>query len=239
MLCFVGVELVEVLVVFYKNFNNYVCYFGCLVVELVKFELNGVIWVNQFDNVVNCQVYVEIIGFEIWEQIGGKVDGFICVVGLGGMLVGVVMVLQFKGVKIGLVDFEGVVLYSFYIEGVFDLFGLFIIEGIGQGCIIVNFEGFIFDFNYCIFDVEVLLVIFDLLEYEGFCFGGLLGINVVGVICMVCDLGFGYMIVMVLCDYGMCYQIKLFNLDFLCVKGLLVLDWMMCKFVVLLEVFED
>jgi cysteine synthase len=56
-------------------------------------------------------------GPEIWDQTGGKVDGFICAVGSGGTLAGVAMALQPKGVKIGLADPEGAALHSFYTTG--------------------------------------------------------------------------------------------------------------------------
>lgn len=43
---------------------------------------------------VNCYVYIIIMGLEIWEGMDGKVDGFICVVGIGGMFIGVGMFLK-------------------------------------------------------------------------------------------------------------------------------------------------
>ena len=55
---------------------------------------SGAIWANQFDNVANRQAHVESTGPEIWEQTGGKIDGFICSVGSGGTLGGVAMALK-------------------------------------------------------------------------------------------------------------------------------------------------
>lgn len=133
----------------------------------------------------------------------------------------------------------GVVLYSFYMMGELVFLGFLIFEGIGQGCIIVNFEGFKFDYLFQIFDEEVLLIVFDLLENEGFCFGGFFGVNIVGVKCLVKEMGLGYIIVMILCDYGMCYQFKFFNLEFLCEKGLLILFWLIDVLSSIFGVFED
>jgi cysteine synthase A len=220
MLRLAGAELVEVPAQPYKNPNNYVRYSGRLAAELAKTEPNGAIWANQFDNTANRQAHLETTGPEIWEQTGGKVDGFVCSVGSGGTLAGVAMALQPKGVKIGLADPEGAALYSFYTSGEFDSPGSSITEGIGQGRITANLEGFTPDMAWRIPDSEALPVIFDLLEHEGLCLGGSSGVNIAGAIRMAREMGPGHTIVTVLCDYGTRYQTKLFNPDFLRAKGL-------------------
>ncbi|MCV2447503.1 cysteine synthase A [Paracoccus sp. DMF] len=239
MLRLAGAELVEVPAQPYKNPNNYVRYSGRLAEELARTEPNGAIWANQFDNIANRQAHLETTGPEIWEQTGGKVDGFVCAVGSGGTLAGVAMALQPKGVKIGLADPEGAALYSFYTEGVFESPGSSITEGIGQGRITANLEGFTPDMAWRISDAEALPVIFDLLEHEGLCLGGSSGINVAGAIRMAREMGPGHTIVTVLCDYGTRYQTKLFNPEFLRAKGLPVPEWMARKPADLPEVFED
>lgn len=239
MLRLAGAELVEVPAQPYKNPNNYVRYSGRLAEQLALTEPNGAIWANQFDNTANRQAHVETTGPEIWEQTGGKVDGFVCAVGSGGTLAGVAMALQPKGVKIGLADPEGAALYSFYTEGNFDSPGSSITEGIGQGRITANLEGFTPDMAWRISDAEALPVIFDLLEFEGLCLGGSSGINIAGAIRMARAMGPGHTIVTVLCDYGTRYQTKLFNPEFLRAKGLPVPEWMARKPAKLPEVFED
>ena len=148
MLRLAGAELVEVPAAPYKNPNNYVRYSGRLAEELAKTEPNGAIWANQFDNVANRMAHIIGTGPEIWEQTGGKVDGFICAVGSGGTLAGVGMALQPKGVKIGLADPDGAALHSFYTTGTLASQGGSITEGIGQGRITANLEGFTPDFSY-------------------------------------------------------------------------------------------
>ena len=226
MLRLAGAHLVEVPAAPYKNPNNYVRYSGRLAAELARTESNGAIWANQFDNVANRQAHLETTGPEIWEQTGGKVDGFICAVGSGGTLAGVAMALQHKGVKMGLADPEGAALHSFYTTGDFDAPGSSITEGIGQGRITANLEGFAPDFSYRIPDAEALPVVFDLLEHEGLCLGGSSGVNVAGAIRMARDMGPGHTIVTILCDFGNRYQTKLFNPDFLRAKGLPVPGWL-------------
>ena len=220
MLRLAGAELVEVPAAPYKNPNNYIRYSGRLAEELAKTEPNGAVWANQFDNVANRQAHVESTGPEIWEQTGGRVDGFICAVGSGGTLAGVAQALQPLGVKIGLADPEGAALYSFYTEGELKSEGNSITEGIGQGRITANLEGFRPEFAYRIPESEALPVVFDLLEHEGLCLGGSSGINIAGAIRLARELGPGKTIVTILCDYGTRYQSKLFNPVFLRDKGL-------------------
>ncbi|MFV0384654.1 cysteine synthase A [Paracoccus sp. (in: a-proteobacteria)] len=239
MLRLAGATLVEVPAAPYRNPNNYVRYSGRLAEALAKTEPNGAIWANQFDNVANRQAHVETTGPEIWEQTGGGVNGFVCSVGSGGTLAGVAMALQPRGVKIGLADPEGAALHAFYTTGDFDSPGSSITEGIGQGRITANLEGFTPDFSWRISDDEALPVIFDLLEYEGLCLGGSSGINIAGAIRMAREMGSGHTIVTVLCDYGNRYQTKLFNPEFLRAKGLPVPGWMTGPAPQLPEVFED
>lgn len=233
-----GAELVQVPAKPYRDPNNYVRYSGRLAAELAKTEPNGAIWANQFDNVANRQAHIETTGPEIWEQTGGKVDGFACAVGSGGTLAGVGMALQPKGVKIGLADPMGAALYSFYTSGEFKSEGGSITEGIGQGRITANLEGFTPDMAYQIPDEEALPIVFDLLADEGLCLGGSSGVNIAGAMRMAKDMGPGHTIVTILCDYGTRYQSKLFNPEFLKEKGLPVPEWLDSGAIDLPEVYE-
>ncbi|CDN47614.1 cysteine synthase A [Neorhizobium galegae] len=226
-----GAELVEVPAVPYKNPNNYVKISGRLAEELAKTEPAGAIWANQFDNIANREAHIQTTAPEIFEQTGGKVDGFICAVGSGGTLAGVAMGLKARNpdIKIGIADPEGAALYEFYAHGEFKSEGNSITEGIGQGRITANLEGFKPDFAYQIPDAEALPYIFDLVEHEGLCLGGSTGINIAGAVRLARDLGPGHTIVTILCDYGNRYQSKLFNPDFLKSKGLPVPAWLVQK----------
>lgn len=226
MLRLAGAELVQVPAAPYKNPNNYVRYSERLANELAKTEPNGAIWANQFDNVANRRAHIETTGPEIWSQTDGKVDGFVAAVGSGGTLAGCAEYLQPKGVKIGLADPMGAALHSFYTTGTLASEGSSISEGIGQGRITANLEGFTPDHSYQVSDEEALPIVFDLLANEGLCLGGSSGINIVGAMKLARDLGPGHTIVTILCDYGTRYQSKLYNPDFLKSKGLPVPDWL-------------
>jgi cysteine synthase A len=228
MLRLAGAELIEVPAVGYANPNNYVKVSGRIAEKLAKSEPNGAIWANQFDNVANRQGHIETTGPEIWEQTGGKVDGFICAVGTGGTLAGVGIALRErnKNIAIGLADPMGAALYSYYTTGELKASGSSITEGIGQGRITRNIEGMKVDAAFQIPDEEAVPIIFDLLEHEGLCLGGSSGINVAGAIRLAKQLGPGHTIVTVLADYGNRYQSKLFNADFLRSKGLPTPAWL-------------
>lgn len=239
MLRLAGAELIEVPAAPYRNPNNFIHYSRRLAEAMARETNDGVLWANQFDNVANRQAHVEGTGPEIWEQTGGKVDGFICAVGSGGTLAGVSMALQPKGVKIGLADPDGAGLHSFYTTGEIAMSGGSIAEGIGQVRITKNLEGFTPDFSYNISDAEALPVVFDLLANEGLCMGGSSGINIAGAMRMARDMGPGHTIVTILCDFGTRYQSKLFNPDFLRDKGLPTPDWLDRAPASIPGVFED
>ncbi len=240
MLRLAGAELVQVPAAPYRNPNNFVRYSERLANELARTTNEGVIWANQFDNVANRQAHIDTTGPEIWEQTGGKVDGFICAVGSGGTLAGIGMVLQPKGVKIGLADPDGAALYNYYTKGELVMSeGGSIAEGIGQVRITKNLEGFTPDMSYNIHDSEALPQVFDMLEHEGLCLGASSGVNVAGAIRMAKDMGPGHTIVTILCDFGTRYQSKLFNPDFLREKGLPVPEWLDKAPASIPGVFED
>ena len=238
MLRLAGAELVEVPAVPYANPNNYVKYSARLAEALNGTEPNGAVWANQFDNTANRQAHVETTAPEIWAQTDGRIDGFTCACGSGGTLAGVAQVLQPKGVKVALSDPYGSGLYKLY-TGEQPPSGDSISEGIGQGRITANLEGFTPDFAYKIPDEEALPLIFDLLRDEGLCMGGSTAINIAGAIRLAKELGPGHTIVTILCDYGNRYQSKVWNPEFLRSKGLPVPQWLEGGRSDIPEVFED
>jgi cysteine synthase len=228
MLRLCGAELIEVPAVPYANPNNYVKVSGRIAESLAKSEPDGAIWANQFDNVANRDGHIATTGPEIWAQTNGRVHGFICAVGTGGTLAGVGIALKERSpeIAIGLADPMGAALYSYYTRGELKAEGSSITEGIGQGRITKNLEGFEPNVAFQIPDEEAVPIVFDLLEQEGLCLGSSSGINVAGAIRLARHLGPGHTIVTVLCDYGTRYQSKLFNPDFLHSKNLPVPAWL-------------
>jgi cysteine synthase A len=222
MLRLCGAELREVSAVPYKDPNNYVH-----VSERVAREI-GAFWANQWDNTANRDGHIKSTGPEIWEQTGGKVDGFTCAIGTGGTLAGVSTFLKSKNKKIrtAAADPEGAAMYDWIKHKQLKSSGSSITEGIGLGRVTKNIEGAPVDDAYRIPDSEALPLLFSLLKQEGLCLGGSSGINVAGAIRLARDLGPGHTVVTILADSGTRYQSKLFNRKFLESKGLPSPDWL-------------
>jgi len=223
-----GAILLEVPAVPYRNPNNYVKVAGRTAERLAREHPEGAVWANQFDNVANRHIHVRTTGPEIWDQTEGTVDGFVSAVGTGGTLAGVAEALRERNhdIAIALADVPGAALYSYYTTGELKAEGSSITEGIGQGRITANLEGFAPDQSYFIPDAESLAVSQQLLKEEGLALGLSSGVNVAGAIRLARELGPGKTIVTMLCDPATRYQSRLFNPEFLRSKGLQPPEWL-------------
>ena len=228
MLRLAGAELIEAPAVPYSNPNNYVRYSGRLAEALAKTEPHGAVWANQFDNVANRNGHYETTGPEIYDDLDGRIDGFVSAVGTGGTLAGVGMALKERDprIKIALADPMGAALYSYYTTGELRSSGSSVTEGIGQGRVTANLEGAPVDFAFQIPDEEALPIIFDLVVEEGLLLGGSSGVNIAGAVRLARELGPGHTIVTILCDSGARYASKLFNPTFLRSKNLPIPAWL-------------
>ena len=223
-----GAELIEVEAVPYSNPNNYIKQSKKIAEELSKKHKFGVVWGNQFDNIVNTKAHIETTANEIWSQTAGKVDGFTCAVGTGGTLAGVSIGLKNKNknIKIALSDPMGSSLYSYIKNNKLESKGNSITEGIGTGRITKNFEKAIVDYAFQTDDAEALKIVYNLIENQNIILGGSSGINISGAIKLANKLGKGKTIVTILCDDGRRYASKIFNKEFLKSKNLPIPKWL-------------
>lgn len=212
----------------YKDERNYIRTSERMAAEIAKKEPNGAIWANQFDNVANRQAHIDGTGPEIWDQTEGKVDAFVSAIGTGGTLAGVGMALKERNqdIQIVMADPYGSCMYNWFETGDLKSEGSSISEGIGQGRITKNLDDAPIDQAFQVSDVEMLEVVFDLLQHEGLCVGGSTGINVAGAMKTAKSLGPGHTIVTILCDYGTRYHSKIFNPSFLRERNLPAPPWM-------------
>src|SRR5260370_4764905 len=224
-----GAELVEVPAVPYANQNNYQHIGRRLAEQLREKEPSGVLFADQWNNLDNRKAHYVSTGPEIWQQTGGKIDGFICAIGTGGTVAGVATYLREKknDIVIGIADPKGAAMYNLFTHGQAKASeGGSITEGIGLGRITRIIEDIKVDKPYLIPDEEAVPLIFELAEHEGLCMGGSTGINVAGAIRLAKDLGPGRPIVTLLADGGSPYQSTLFNPRFLREKALPVPQWL-------------
>ena len=223
-LCGARLELVKALP--YKDPGNYVRFSETLSKKIRN--KNGVFWANQFDNKSNQKAHYLSTGPEIWSQLSGNIDGFVCSVGTGGTLSGVGNYLKSKNkqIKIAIADPFGSALFNYYKNGSLKSTGDSITEGIGQGRITKNLENLKLDECFQIDDNTALEEIFHLLKNEGLVLGGSSGINISGAIELAKKIGPNKTIVTILCDYGTRYQSKIYNKKFLKSKGLIYPNWL-------------
>ena len=223
-----GADLIEVEAVPYSNPNNYIKQSKRIAEELAKKHNFGVVWGNQFDNIVNTKAHVETTAEEIWSQTSGNIDGFTCAVGTGGTLAGVSIGLKNKNknIKIALSDPMGSSLYSYIKNNKLESEGNSITEGIGTGRITKNFEKAIIDEAFQTDDTEALNIVYDLIEKQNIILGGSSGVNIAGAVKLAKKLGKGKTIVTILCDDGRRYASKIFNKEFLRNKNLPIPKWL-------------
>jgi cysteine synthase A len=191
-------------------------------------ETPNAVWANQFDNIANRRAHICGTAEEIWEQTGGRIDGFTCAVGTGGTLAGVGLGLKAKNekIQIALTDPHGAALYSYYACGELKAEGSSVAEGIGQGRITGNLDGAPIDTQFRVSDEEGLEQVAALLCDEGLCLGLSSGINVAGAMHLARALGPGKTVVTILCDTGFRYLSSLYNAEWLRNKGLPVFPWL-------------
>ena len=223
-LCGADLRLVDALP--YKDPGNYIR-FSEKLSKTIK-NPNGVLWANQFDNLSNQKSHYLTTGPEIYKQLSGKVDGFICSVGTGGTLSGVSRYFKEKNKDfiIGLADPYGSAMYNYFKHGELKSSGDSITEGIGQGRITKNLENIRIDESFRISDYDALDIVFKMVKSEGLILGGSSGINIIGAIKLGKLIGPGKNIVTILCDYGTKYESKIFNKEFLRLNNLPLPEWL-------------
>lgn len=227
-----GAEVRLVPAVPFKDPHNYVHLARAQAEELNAGSPGRAWFANQFDNTANRDFHAATTGVEIWEDTGGRVDGFVCAAGTGGTLAGVGRALKARkpAVRVALADPAGSALAAYVNSGELSATGNSISEGIGSSRVTENFKGAAVDLAWTIPDEESVPLTHRLLHEEGWCVGGSSGVNLAGAIRLARELGPGHIIVTILADGGMRYQAKLFNPVFLRSKALPVPEWLEAAF---------
>jgi len=218
-----GATVYPVPAVAYENPQNY----NHLAKEHALTTPNSV-WTNQFDNPANRLAHIETTGPEIWSQLDGKVDGFVCATGTGGTLAGITRYLKEASdgaTECWLADPPGSVLHSYIQSGgkLAERGGGSITEGIGQGRVTDNLttEINLISNSLSIADEKSIEMVYRLLDEEGLYMGASTSLNVVAAKEMAEKLGPGKTVVTVLCDGAYRYADRLFSRKWLEEKKLL------------------
>ncbi|KAL4073949.1 tryptophan synthase beta subunit-like PLP-dependent enzyme [Scleroderma yunnanense] len=217
-----GAEVYPVPAVPYENPKNY----NHQAKEYAA-QLENAVWTDQFDNTANAYAHYLSTGPEIWDQMCGEVDGFVCSTGTGGTLAGTGKYLKEKSngkTQVWLADPPGSVLYTYISSGgkLTERSGSSITEGIGQGRVTANLGTFIKDLDGAlhISDEKSIAMVYELLDTEGLYMGASSALNVVAAVELAQKLGKGSRVVTILADGAYRYQSRLFSKQWLHSKGL-------------------
>ena len=179
---------------------------------------NGWFWANQFNNLANRAAHYKTTGPEIWEQTDGQVTAFVSAIGTGGTLAGTSAFLKEQNSKIVAVcaDPYGAAMWSWFKHHNLETKdGDSYAEGIGSVRVTNIVESISVDEAYRIADQPALTIIQHLLRDEGLFVGLSTGINLAGAVRLARHRGPGQIITTILCDSGVRYMSKLFNLEWL------------------------
>ena len=193
----------------------------------------GAVLPDQFEDTVNADAHYSGTGAEIWEQSGGRVDGFVCAAGTGGTIAGVSRALKEHApdCSIRLIDPTGSGLKCFVEEGEFASSGSCFIDGIGISRLTANFARARVDGAFRGDDREAVEMAHYLLRNEGLFVGPSAALNVVGAVKLARELASkaragasvdagAPTVVTILCDGGERYRSTTFNAAWLADKGL-------------------
>lgn len=170
----------------------------------------GAFYVNQYFNELNPEAHFNSTGPEIWNNMDGKIDTFICGIGTGGTISGVGKYLKQKNADINLIGVEpvGSVFKSYLETGRLVEASEFDIEGIGK-----NFIPGVLNFDYIdeviqVKEDEASKMVDILIRCEGILAGGSSGAAASAAIKYASSLKKSENIVVMLPDTGLKYLSK-------------------------------
>ncbi|EGZ09703.1 hypothetical protein PHYSODRAFT_318314 [Phytophthora sojae] len=186
---------------------------------------------NQFNNVANMRAHYEGTAPEIWQQVGGEIDGFVTSAGTSGTIAGMSRFFkeQNKSVKVWLIDPAEVANVAMFInnnrstgtmEDGYEMMptvkGSTIAEGVAALTSVThNLRQAIIDRGVTGTNQEIVDMAYFLLRNDGIFVGPSSALNVLGAVKMARELGPGYIIVTILADGGVRYGSKLYNEEWL------------------------
>jgi cysteine synthase A len=163
-------------------------------------ERTGGFWTNQLENAEQLGAY-HVMGDEIWQQTGGKVDAFVQSVGTAASVRGVAESLRARRAGIHIVAVEPA--ESAVLSG--HATGVHKIEGIGAGFVVPLWDPGVIDEIATVSTAEAKAMARRLAREEALMAGTSTGANLVAALRVAERLGPGATVVTVMCDAGIKY----------------------------------
>lgn len=186
-------------------------------------EVPGAWKPNQYDNPSNAQAHYETTGPEIWEQTEGKITHLVVGVGTGGTICGTARFLKEKnpGIKVWGIDTYGSVFKKYHETGIFDKNEIYpyVTEGIGEDFLPQNVDFSLIDHFEKVTDKDAAIFTKELTRREGIWAGNSAGSAIAGLLQMKDKLAKDDVVVVIFHDHGSRYLGKMFNDDWMRMKG--------------------
>ena len=178
---------------------------------------------NQYDNPSNAIAHYEQTGPEIWEQTEGKITHLVVGVGTGGTICGTGKYLKEKNPSIQIlgIDTYGSVFKKYKETGIFDKNEIYpyVTEGIGEDFLPANVDFNIIDHFEKVTDKDAALMTREIVKREGIFVGNSAGSAIAGLLQMKDKFKEGDVVVVIFHDHGTRYLGKMFNDDWMRMKG--------------------
>jgi cystathionine beta-synthase len=178
---------------------------------------------NQYDNPANALAHYESTGPEIWEQTEGKITHLIVGVGTGGTISGTGKYLKEKNPNIQIlgIDTYGSVFKKYKETGVFDKNEIYsyVTEGIGEDFLPENVDFNVIDHFEKVTDQDAAVMTRRIPKEEGIFVGNSAGSAMAGLMQMKDRFKEGDVVVVIFHDHGTRYLGKMFNDDWMKMKG--------------------
>ena len=180
-------------------------------------ELPNAVKLNQYENQANPQTHLETTGPELWKQLDGRIDAFVCGVGTGGTATGIGTYLKQQDPSVQVIgcDPPG----SIYVTPE-DVHG-YLVEGIGEDFWPGTFNFDIVDRWIMVEDRDSFRMANELARKEGILTGGSGGTALFGALQVARELGEGKRVVCLLPDTGRGYISKVYNPEWLLANGMI------------------
>lgn len=178
---------------------------------------------NQYDNPSNSKAHYEQTGPEIWEQTEGKITHLVVGVGTGGTICGTGKYLKEKNPNIQIlgIDTYGSVFKKYKETGIFDKNEIYpyVTEGIGEDFLPANVDFNIIDHFEKVTDKDAALMTREIVKREGIFVGNSAGSAMAGLLQMKDKFKKDDVVVVIFHDHGTRYLGKMFNDDWMRMKG--------------------